>query len=73
MNIDIEIELNEEIYTVEAYIIKGEDSSHDYPGSAPEIDCMTVYDEQGCDITRMLDYDTIEYIEDSLFDIYYER
>jgi hypothetical protein len=73
MNISIEIELNEEFYTVEGYMIKGEDSTYDYPGADAELDCMTVYDEEGCDVTNTIDYPSIEYFEEKLFEYYQDN
>ncbi len=70
MNIDLEIEIDSKLYFVEARMIKGDSSSYDYEGSAPEIDYMVVYNENGDEVTKNLDWKYTNDIEDRLHDYY---
>tara|TARA_R110001592_G_scaffold204577_1_gene454628 strand:+ start:1040 stop:1270 length:231 start_codon:yes stop_codon:yes gene_type:complete len=73
LDIDIQLEIDEANYHIEARIIEGEEQSYDYCGSPPELDYYVVYDEAGCDVTRNLAYPMIEHIEDELLEYYQNR
>ena len=70
MNIDLEIEMDNKLYFVEATMRKGDSPSYDYEGSAPEIDYMVVYNEDGDEVTTNLNWKYVNEIEDRLHDYY---
>jgi|TARA_R110000744_G_scaffold16476_4_gene45402 hypothetical protein len=72
MNITQEFEVNDQIFTVEAYINPEVSDSWDDIGSPATIDIFTVYDEQGCEITSALDYVVYWELEDLILE-YYDR
>jgi hypothetical protein len=69
-SINIEVEYDFEVFEVEAVVYAGEMQTYDYCGSAPDVDIWKVYDEQGCEIQRELDYITLEYIEEQILEYY---
>jgi|TARA_R110000787_G_scaffold34933_2_gene90156 hypothetical protein len=72
MNITQEFDVNDQIFTVEAYINPEVSDSWDDIGSPATIDIFTVYDEQGCEITSALDYVVYWELEDLILE-YYDR
>jgi len=70
MRVNLEIELNELLYYVEAVVLEGEPTTNEYIGSGAEIDNYEVFDELGEDITRDLDITQIQAIEDRIYDHY---
>lgn len=73
MYLSAEIEIDEEIFTAEGEMSAGEASDHEYCGSPPELYFLKVTDENGCDVTRDLDYEKLETIEYELHQIYDNR
>tara|TARA_R110002167_G_scaffold227310_1_gene432510 strand:- start:324 stop:551 length:228 start_codon:yes stop_codon:yes gene_type:complete len=72
MNITQEFDVNDQTFTVEAYINPEVSDSWDDIGSPATIDIFTVYDEQGCEITSALDYVVYWELEDLILE-YYDR
>jgi len=70
MNITLEIDYDDYIYTVDATVTDGEASTYEDAGSPPEIEVWSVYNEVGCELTSNIDYKMYHYFEDLIFDEY---
>ena len=53
-SITIEVEIDDQMYTIDADLDNGSPATYDYPGDSPEVTYMQVYNEDGCDITNNL-------------------
>jgi len=71
MNITQEFDVNDHIYTVEAYITPEVANTWDDMGEPATIDIFTVYDEQGCEITSGIDYTLYWELEDLILEYYH--
>ena len=71
MNITQEFDVNDQIFTVEAYITPEIADSWEDMGTPATIDIFTVYNEQGCEITSALDYAIYWELEDLILEHYH--
>jgi len=71
MTVIQEFDIDDKLYTVEAYIVPEEACTYDYLGSPATVDIFTVYDEQGCEITSAIDYTLYWDLEDKILDYYH--
>ena len=70
MTVTQEFDVNDQTFTVEAYITPEVADSWDDMGSPATIDIFTVYNEQGCEITSALDYTVYWELEDLILEHY---
>ena len=70
MLLETETEYNDEYYTLEGYMNREVPSTHDYCGDPAELDYMTIYNEEGCDITNQIGWAMYEEMEQELYDLY---
>ena len=67
-SITIEVEIDEQIYTIDADLDSGSPQTYDYPGDSPEVTYMQVFNEDGCDITNNLSVGQENIFLDEVYD-----
>ena len=67
MKIQIEVEFEDTIYSVDATVTDGEAATYFYLGSPPEIEIWAVYNESGCQIMDGIESDMFYTIEDEVY------
>lgn len=70
MLLQTDIEYKDEYFAVEGYMNPAIASTHDYCGDPEELDYITIYNDQGCDVTKEIGWELHEQAEQSLYDLY---